>query len=143
MSRASDYMENALINAFFGKTSDFGNLDSRPTIYLAMCTVTVVDSMTGTTITEPTGGEYNEYARVQTDQSTDWDAAVGGIVYNTIALAFPKLLTGSGCTIIDFAACDAATVGNLLFYGTLTTAMPLVVGSTPEFEAGDLGVQLS
>ena len=144
MSKASDYMENALMNSFFGKTDspNFGTISGRPTLYVALCTVSVTDSMTGTTITEPTGGEYNEYAR-QSTVPADWDPSSGGIVDNASAIVFPKLLTGTGCTIIDVAVCDSASGGNLLFYGTLNTSMPLVVGSTPEFEAGDFDCQFS
>lgn len=141
MSQASDYMENELMNAFFGNTSAFGTLTSRPTLYICLCTAAVTDGMTGSTITEPTAGEYNEYARRQT-ANTDWNDAVAGVVDNDGAITFPKLLTGTGCTITHLALCDAASAGNLIAYGTLDVSMPIVVGSTPEFEDGDLDCSL-
>ena len=142
MSQASDYLENALLAALFQKTSAFGVLSVPPTIRIALCTVAVNDNDTGTSITEPTAGEYNEYARQSTSDS-DWSAAAGGVISNATKISFPKCLTGTGATITHFAACDAVSGGNLLFYGTLTTSMPLVVGSTPEFEIGALSAQLS
>lgn len=141
MSQASDYMENELMDAFFGNTSSFGTLTSRPTLHICLCTVAVTDSMTGSTITEPTAGEYAEYARQQT-ANTDWNAAVAGVVDNLNAITFPKVLTGTGCTITHFAICDAASAGNLIAYGSLNVSMPIVVGSTPVFEAGDLDCSL-
>jgi len=141
MSQASNYLENALVAALFQKTSALGVLSAPPTIYVALCTVAPVDADTGSSITEPTSGEYNEYARVATAPS-DWSTEAAGRIGNATKLSFPKLLTGTGCTVTHWAACDAASGGNHLFYGTLANEHLPRVGSTPEFEIDDLGTTI-
>ena len=135
MSQASDYLENAIANSLFGKTSDLGAFASAPTIYLALVTTAPTDSMTGTTITETT---YTGYARKQTT-AANWDAASAGVVANGAELAFPAS-TGlnSSPLITHFAACDAATAGNLLFFGTMGSSLSPTSGVTPKFEIGDI-----
>lgn len=138
MSQASDYCENALANSLFGKTSDFGVLASAPTLYIALCTAAPVDSDTGSTITE---AAYTSYARVSTSPS-DWNTSSGGSIDNANAITFPQA-TGGSETETHFAIVDAASGGNMICYGTLGVAIPVVSGSTPKFEAGNLTVTVS
>lgn len=95
------------------------------------------DDQTGTTINEV---GYTSYARKVT-AGADWDAAASGTLSNATELAFPAA-TGGSATATHFALVDAATVGNLLCYGVLTTALPIVSGVTPKFAIGALDVNL-
>jgi len=137
MSKASNYLENALLNSLFGKTSDLGALASVPTIYLALLTAAPNDASTGSTITE---ANYTGYARKQTAAS-DWNAASGGAIDNLNALAFDAC-TGGSSTVTHFALVDAATAGNVLAYGALDASPAVSSGITPQFAAGAVELSL-
>jgi hypothetical protein len=135
---ASDYAELALLNSLFGKTSNFGALASRPTLYVALCTAAPTDASTGSTITEAT---YTGYARVST-ATTDWNAATGtspATVTNANAVTFGACTAGSS-TITHFALVDASSAGNVILWGALSSPSSLAVstGITPSFAAGAL-----
>lgn len=132
MSQASDYLELKLLDHIVGKTSY-----TMPTVYLALCSATVTDAMTGSTITEVS---YTGYARKVT-AGGDWNAAAAGNIDNAAELAFPECTAGSD-TVTHFALVDASSAGNLLCYGTLTTPLAISVGVTPKFSAGDLDISL-
>lgn len=97
----SIYTANALLNAMFGKTSDFGALASAPTVYLAL--------FTSEGSTEVSGGSY---ARKST-AAADWNAASGGLIDNATEQAFPEATADWG-TITDVKLYDAASAGNVL-----------------------------
>lgn len=129
----SDYLADVLLQHIL-KGSPF----SQPSnIYVAaVITDVVLDSDTGTSITEPSGGAY---AR---ELNNDWDAAAGGASENTNAITF---ITASGAawgTVIDFALVDALTVGNVLIYGNMDANAAVDDGDTLEFVAGGLDITL-
>jgi hypothetical protein len=130
----SDYLENALLNSLFGKTSDLGALASAPTIYVALFTATPNDAGGGTE------ADYTSYARVSTT-SSDWDASASGTVDNANAITFPAA-TGGSNTVTHFALFDAASAGNLLAYGALDSSLAVSSGITPQFAAGEFDVTL-
>jgi len=135
MGSFSNYLEGALLQHIFS-TGAGNNAMAVPDKYVALCTVTVLDTMTGTTITEPSGGGY---ARVICQT---WDACAGaGATENSQAITFPQATTSWG-KITDFAICDAATVGNMLAYGALTVSKSVQTGDTPKFDTGDLDITL-
>ena len=139
MGSFSDFLENALINHVFA-TAGSHHTYARPTLYIALCTVTVTDSMTGTTITEP-GEDCGAYARTIC-QTWDVASGTGGDTENTIEVTFPTATAAWG-TILDFAICDAVTTGNMLAYGTLSVSKSVAQGDTPKFAVGDLDVTLA
>jgi hypothetical protein len=131
----------ALLNSLFGKTSDFGALASRPTIYVALSTTTPTE--TGTNVTEPSSGGY---ARVAT-AAADWNSATDAdpsLTDNANAITFPTASGdwASGADLTHFALYDAATSGNFLGFGALALAKPVLNGDTPSFAAGALDVTL-
>lgn len=130
----SDYLEDALLNSLFGKTSDLGALASAPTIYVALFTATPNDAGGGTE------ANYTSYARAST-VAGDWNASASGTVDNANAITFPAA-TGGSNTITHFGLYDAASSGNLLAYGSLDSSLAVSSGVTPEFAAGDLDVSL-
>ena len=131
MGSFSDYLEDELLDHVFGKGSF-----APPTIYVALSTADPLDSGSG--LAEPSG---NGYARVQTT-GTDWNAASGGAIDNANAITFNEA-TGSWGTITHFVLMDAASGGNLLVHGALSTSKSISSGDTVKFAAGDLDVLLN
>lgn len=137
----TQYACQAILNSLFGKTSNFGALASRPTIYVGLSSTTPTE--TGSNVTEPSGGSY---ARVATAAS-DWNAATNAdpsVVSNANAITFPQATADwvSGSNLTYFVLYDASSSGNVLGSGALTTAKPVLNGDTASFAAGDLTASL-
>src|SRR5690606_40337569 len=95
----SNYTAQAVLNSLFGKTSNFGELASRPTIYVALSTADPLEDGSG--VAEPAG---NGYARAATTPA-DWNDATladPSVINNANAIAFPQA-TGAWGTITHFA----------------------------------------
>ena len=134
----SNRTAQALLNALFGKTSNFGALASAPTIYVALSTTAPAED--GTNVTEPTG---NGYARVAT-VAGDWNTATladPSVVTNANAITFPQA-SGAWGNCTHFVLFDAATNGNVLGSAALTTPKSPTNGDTPSFAAGALSCSL-
>lgn len=124
----SNYLANELLDHITGR----GAYASPLNVHCALVITTpITDSMTGTTITEPAVGGYARKAI-----NAAFDAASAGATANTAAITFTQASGAAWGTIIDFCLVDAATVGNLLFYGSLDTATAIDDGDTAEFAAG-------
>lgn len=136
MGSFSDYLEIALLDGTFGtgegKTLGF----TLPDKFVALCTVAVTDTGTGSTITEPSSPSYARKIMAT------WDKATAGATENTNDILFAQA-TASWGTILDFAICDAITVGNVLCYGALTISKSVASGDTPKFATGDLDITLT
>lgn len=132
---ASNYCEEAILNALFGKTSNFGNLSTRPTLYVALLTAAPSDTDDGSTIAEAT---YTGYSRVAT-AAGDWNAWAAGSLTNAVDIEFGEATAGSD-TLTHFALVDAASAGNVILYGALDASLAVSSGITPRFKAGDLAV---
>ena len=142
MSGFSRYASKALLNAFLGKTSDFGTLSSRPTLYIGVSTTTPTE--VGGNVTEPSAGAY---ARVSTAPA-DWDAATDTdppVSDNANKITFPTATADwlSAANITHLVVYDAATSGNLIGFGAVTTPKPVYDGDTPEYDVGDLDWSLT
>lgn len=91
--------------------------------------------------TEVTGGSYARTAAT-------WAAAVQGAPSTknpSGAVTFPAATAdwAAGATqVTHFAVFDAATVGNMIWYGTLTVARNILNGDTPSFAASALTFQM-
>ena len=134
----SNYTAQALLNSLFGKTSNFGALASRPTIYVALSTAEPLEDGSG--VAEPAG---NGYARVATTPA-DWNDATladPSVINNASAITFPQA-TGAWGTITHFALYDAEVAGNYLGGGPLGTSKAPTTGDIPSFAAGELNVTL-
>ncbi len=132
MSGFSDFLEDEILDHIFEGTLYANNPDK----FIALCTVAVTDTATGSTITEPTNAGY---AR---KQMVTWDVSSGGATENTNDILFAQA-TATWGTILDFAICDAVTVGNVLCYGSLTISKSVASGDTPKFATGDLDITLT
>lgn len=121
----TDFAENALLNV------TLRNVAYTPpvTVYVALFTATPSDTGGGT---EVTGGSY---AR----QAASFVAPTAGATSNGAALTFTNL---PAATITHAAIFDAATAGNMLYYGALTAARTVVAGDSLTIPIGDLDVTL-
>lgn len=134
----SDALAINLLDLMFRNTAY-----AAPTTYIALCTATIGDSDTGSTITEPGAGAYaRELVDVNGGASPTWDVAVAGEVDNTHAITFTTA-TASWGTIVAIAICSAVTAGDLLFYDNDMADQLVDDGDTAEFPIGDLDVQMS
>lgn len=130
MGSFSDYLENKFLDHLVGKTSF-----TMPTCYVGLSTADPLD--TGAGLAEPSVGAY---ARVAT-AGADWNAAAGGAIDNANDITFPEA-TASWGTITHFALFDAATAGNMLAHGSLTTPKTIESGEIAKFAAGDIDLTL-
>ncbi len=131
-----DATENALLDHFLGGP-DYTRL---ATVYLALSTTTPTDA--GGNFTEPTGGSY---ARVAiTNNATNFPAASGGAKSNGVKFSFPTATAdwSSGANMTYIGLFDAATAGNLIAYGAITTPKAVLNGDTAEVAIGDLDVTM-
>jgi hypothetical protein len=107
----SDYLANKLLDLSFRNQAY-----AAPATYVAMCTAVITDNLTGTTITEPSGGAYaRKQVNVNGGASPTWDLATGTTpteVDNTHAITYAQATANWG-TCVAVAICDAATVGLL------------------------------
>lgn len=128
---AGDYLEDELVDHITGKGSY-----TMPTIYIFVSTADPTDDGSG--VAEPAGSGY---ARVATE-AADWDASSGGSASNAVAITFPKA-TGAWGELTHFGAYDAATDGNMLWYGELTTPKTISSGEIARFPIGSLTVTVA
>lgn len=111
------------------------------TMYIGLSTTTPTEA--GGNFTEPSGGSY---ARVST-AAADWGAATGtapATKSNTATKTFPAASAtwSSGSNMTHFGLFDASTAGNLLCWGALGTAKPVISGDTASFAASALVLKL-
>lgn len=127
MAGKTSYLEAKLIDHTHGKTAY-----TMPTVYVGLFTAAPTDAGGGT---EVTGGSY---ARKST-AGTDWNAASGNpaSASNATSITFVTA-TASWGTATHFGHFDAATAGNLLRWGALTTSKTISSGDTASFAAGSL-----
>jgi len=127
MSAISNYLEDALINHVFRNTA----YTPPETIYVALYTTDPTDADTGT---EVSGGDY---AR----QAVTFAVPSDGATSNTADITFPEATANWG-TITHVGLRDAATGGNLLWYGALTDSKTILAGDQFIFKADQLTVSL-
>jgi hypothetical protein len=124
----SDYLELKALDHILG-----GPDYIRPaTLYVALFTAAPTDAGGDT---EVTGGAY---ARVAVpNNATNFPAASGGSKSNGTAITFSQATAAWG-TVVAWGIYDAATGGNLLYYGDVSPTKVVNSGDTPQFAAGAL-----
>jgi len=139
---ASNTFETAILNLLFNN-SNIANLgdatgvrgsSAAGSVYIALCTADPGETGTGSSMSETT---YTNYARVAVARTSGGWTVSGNSVSNTGTISFPTCGT-TGATITHFAICDAATTGNLLFSGALSSSLVVSNGITPTFAAAAL-----
>jgi len=133
MSQMSNYLEVELRKHLF-RTGSF----TKPTeLHVGLFTASPTDADTGT---EVTGGSYARVQRDPLDANWTGASATDGLTDNAAALTFPAPTANWG-VITHFGIYDAATVGNLLIWGALTTPKTVNNGDpAPAFGIGALDV---
>jgi len=125
MSAMTDYLENALANHVLRHVA----YSSPAAVYVALFTVAPGETGGGT---EVSGGGY---AR----QAVTFGAPSNGTVTNSADVTFP-VATANWGTIVAFAIFDAATAGNMLIYGNLTSSKTVNSGDQFRFPSGQLQI---
>lgn len=111
------------------------------TMYIALSSTTPTEAAGN--FTEPSTGSY---ARVST-AAADWAAASGtapATKATSTTKTFPTATADwvSAANLTHFGLFDASTAGNLLAWGALTTAKPVLNGDTASFASGALVLKL-
>lgn len=132
MGAMSNYLETALLNHVFRNTA----YTSPTTVYVALYTSNPTDADTGT---EVSGGAYARQAVTFTAPTQVSDKAT---IKNASEIVFP-VATASWGTITHVGIRDAATVGNLLYHGALTTPKTIEAGDQFRFLANELILDLA
>jgi hypothetical protein len=130
---ASTFLANKLLELQTGKTAY-----TLPTVYLALSSTTPTTS--GTNVTEPSTGSY---ARAAT--TGVWGAAAAGSITNTGAITFPAATADwlAAASLTYGVLYDAATAGNCLGYGVLTTAKNVLSGDTPSIAVSGITISIA
>lgn len=142
MSAMSDYLENKCIDHIFRGTA----YTAPAGLWVGLYTATPSDAGGGT---EVTGGSY---ARVSVPPSTaNWTATqggtsgastgTGGTTTNAATITFPTATANWG-TAVAVGIFDAASAGNLLWWGPLSSSQSIPSGVTYSIAAGALSVQV-
>jgi len=127
MSKFSNHLENALINATLRNIP----YSSPSTVYVALYTTDPTDSDTGN---EVAGGSY---AR----QVVTFTAPVNGETGNTADVTFP-VATANWGTVTHIGLKDAASGGNLLYHSPLTSPRNIEINTQIIFLQGEIKVTL-
>lgn len=137
MAGFTDTVEKALLDHFLTDPA----YTPPATMYLGLSSTTPTEA--GGNFTEPSSGSY---ARVST-VAADWSAASGtapAVKTTTATKTFPTATAdwSSAANLTHFGLFDASSAGNLLAWGALTTAKPVLNGDTASFAAGALTLKL-
>jgi hypothetical protein len=137
----SDFLENKIIDQLFrGQTAP-----TTTTLYVGLLTTAPSDTGGGT---EASGGSYARvtvtsslanWAGTQSAGSTTASSGTGGQTSNNAAITFPTPSAGWG-TVTHFGIYDAASGGNLLFWGALTISKTINQADTVTFPAASLSI---
>jgi hypothetical protein len=138
MPALSDYLEAALLNATLRGVA----FTPPVALYVALYSSDPGDDNSGP---ELDGVSYPGYARVSIPNA-NWSAPAAGAgpsqTANTAAIDFPTATAVWPNPVTHFGIFDAATAGNLLFYGPLSAARTLSTGDNLRFAAGALVISL-
>lgn len=133
---ASNYTENAVLNHVLGNTT----YTPAGTLYLGLFTndsTAAAANLELGTLTDEVSG--NAYAR----RAIAFDAASDGSTSNTSTVTFDAANGGNWGTITHVAVMDAASAGNVLFWGAVTVAKQIDQGDTFQVSAGNLTISLA
>ena len=131
MAGKSDFLELEVLDHILGNAA----YPAPATVHIGLYTAAPTDAGGGT---EVTGGSYARAA--VTNNATNWPAAAAGAKANGTAITFPAPTANWG-VIVAFGIFDAATAGNLLYWGLITPNKTVNNGDpAPSFAIGDLDV---
>ena len=122
---------NKILDSFLG---DDKSTLFPATIYFAL--FTTPPNVSGSGYVEPSGNGYSRVSKA--NDNTVWLDALAAQKTNGSAITFPTCTTTSWGTVTHWGIFDAATVGNCLYFGALTSSLTVSVSATPFFDTGDL-----
>lgn len=132
----STYFQDATLNHLFRQVT----LASPTKLYIAVSTTQPYENGTG--VTEPTDASY---ARLQVNcTTTNFIAPASGTTSNAVALRFNEATNPwntSSNLIKYYAIFDAATAGNMLWFGALTTSKNVETETVLEIPIGGFSIQ--
>jgi hypothetical protein len=143
MSALSDFLEGKIIDHVFRALAY-----TAPTnMYVGLFTAAPSDTGGGTEVSG------NAYTRVTVASgTTNWSntqnsgtgasTGTGGTTQNLTTFTFPTPTPSGWGTVVAVGVFDAATVGNLLWYTTLTVSKTINSGDVVDFPAGSLTFQV-
>jgi hypothetical protein len=137
MSAASNYLENKVLDHVLTATG----YTAPAARYLALFTNTsgsAAANLEAGTLTDEISTSGTAYAR----EAVTFAAASGGSSATNATVTFDTATANWG-TITHVAVMDAATSGNVLFYGAVTTSKTIETGDTFQVSSGNLTVALA
>ena len=159
MAALSNKLENVFIDWFFrGQPIGLGGasaaLGTGPTsLYFGLfTTIPLVTGLGGTEVTTGAGTNYSRVALVSNLTNWTGTSAAGavstgssGMVQNAVVVTFPApAATTAWGLVTSFGLFDAATVGNLLYFGLLTGSKNIGTSDpAPSFAAGAFQITFS
>ena len=128
MAAMSNYLENKVLDYVLRDQADW----APAAVYLSLHTADPTDAGTGA---EVSGGSY---AR----QAITFNAAhaTAGTIDNSSVEEFTNM---PACTVTHIGVWDAASSGNLLFFGAVTASKAVGAGDTISLSAGSLDITLA
>lgn len=137
----SDYLAHKLLDHSF-KNTQYTFISS---FAIALATTDILDTDTGSSIDEVTGGNYSRSSIFKNGGTAPaWTLAAGvaASLDNGAAITFATPSASWG-TVTALAIVDAPTAGNLLFYENAITEQTPDNGDTVQIATGDLKVSMS
>lgn len=130
---ASNYLAKKIVELMKGQT-----ITGPAKFFIAFCENEITKTMTGTTISEAgVGAEltYEGYARVELSltevEIIEGGGAAADKALNKLAVALKLNTNTTGKSLAKwFAICDAATAGNVWFFGKLAEELNIVKAIT-------------
>lgn len=135
MAGFSDAAEIDVLDSVFGDHGSV-NLYTAP-VYIALTTVAVTESMTGSTITE---ANYTGYAR-KSLAAADMAGASAGAKANSAQQQFAACTAGSS-VVIGWTTCTASTAGAVIVFGTCSSTTISTTQTPATVPVGALSVTL-
>lgn len=130
-------VRKALLDHYFGKSTL-----TPPTIYVGLSSTTPTSA--GANVTEPSGGAYTRVATA----AADWNASTAAdpcSLDNANAITFAAASADwvAGANLTHAVLFDAPTAGNVIGFGALAVAKPVLSGDTANYPAGSIDVTLA
>jgi hypothetical protein len=135
MSAASNYLENKVLDHVLTATAYSQPSGRHLALFKNTSGNAAANLEAGTLTDEISGGSY---AR----QSVTFAAASNGTSATNATVTFPAASANWG-TVTHVAVMDAATSGNVLFWGAVTTPKTIESGDTFQVTSGNLTVSLA
>ena len=137
MSAASNYLENQVLNHVLTATA-YTQPSGRFLALFTNVSTNAAANLEAGTLTDEIGTSGTSYAR----KAVAFAAASSGTSSTSATVTFDTATANWG-TITHVAVMDAATSGNVLFWGAVTTPKTIETGDTFQVSSGNLTVSLA